>query len=356
MSATIAGLESLDQVLDRAKFRKEHRVDMEFSRAADLGLHWREEGRGQSAGFYARIDGRDMQLTDSGVHTAMKLVKGKPEFFKQSPDPNAFPKWFRNVVDAPGREGKLLVRSDGVKIEAVLPDNYQIRDSYDVLSDFGSIIENEVGDIQGVLSLEKNNGSACSYRIVCGNNILKNLEDSRGQYMMFSLRNSETGMRNMTSQLGLFRTICTNSAIPGMAHAASWDHKRDESGFNNKVSKIIRQTGYYRNAFETLFSEMLKTKLPDSAEVILKSLFDNKDITKAHFEASRNYAIGLTEDGEPHRNWYDLHNAMTRAAQDLPSLSAREKAEEAALDIFISGRARQNGKDRSNDEIETEIA
>jgi hypothetical protein len=353
MSATISGLMPIDAVLANAKYRKDHRSDLKFDRAVQLGLHWQEGQRGENGAFYAKIDGKEMKVTNSAVKTACRMVKAKPEFFKQSPDPDAFPKWFRNVMDAPTRRNQgILVRHNGIDVEAILPSDYQVRDTYDFFNDYAEQIGDTVGDIAGVQALERENGAHNSYRIICGTNIMPQLQAEFGQYMMFSLNNSETGLRNDEVRLGLYRTTCTNSAVPGMTHGASWNHRSAQDTFNNKVGKLIRTTSYYRQSFGNLFNTMLQLPLPADPVSVLQNILDDQIISKAHAKASRNYAMGLTEMGTAHSTWYDLFNALTRGAQDMPELTARTKAEEAALSIFMDGAATSGRFNRRREQAE----
>jgi hypothetical protein len=150
---------------------------------------------------------------------------------------------------------------------------------------------------------------------------------------MFLLSTSEHGLSDTSSTLGLYRTICTNSAIREQS-LSKWDHKTSAGKFYDDTASVIMQTGFYTDRFGQLFNELLKTPLDVEPTDLVAALKANKLITRAHFDNVKMALTAKTEDGRDVENQYDLFNKLTQAARDLPSIQARERAEQVTLDLF----------------------
>lgn len=351
------GLLTIDEILEHTKARQEYTDTVDVDAAIDLSLRYEQVGDKQG-GFLATVpvrnkDGtvqmKDLPLSDSAVKTGCRLIKGTPEFFAESPDPDAFPKWFRNVMDKADRKQRgMIVRHDGMKINAILPRNYLVKDAYDLLSEFLPALQENVGDIRGVLGLEPGNGDIASYRIVMGNNIMPSLAQDQGQFLMFNINTSEAGLIDTKTSLGLYRTFCTNSAIRTQT-LSKWDHKTPFAPFYDKAAKTIRESGYLRSHYGKIFEEMLNERLPFPALDLLNAFKREQLITNNHFESAAIHA-----QASEVINQYDLFNVLTRSAQDLPSIQARERAEEAAMKLFtetggvIEALRRAEGRQKRN--------
>ena len=133
-----AGLLPVQQVLAECQARHNARKTIILPDAVSLNLHWVEPHSGMPrGGFMGRIDGKDLPLGETGMRTACKLIKSRPEFFEQLSDPDAFPKLFRNAIDNPNRQGDagIMVRTGlsdngfSDEIAAILPPSYEVRDA-----------------------------------------------------------------------------------------------------------------------------------------------------------------------------------------------------------------------------------
>jgi hypothetical protein len=330
------GLQTTEMILAHTKYRAETRDNVQVEAAADLGIHYEE--RGGTSGYYASVpvrnaDGsvqmKELPLSHTAVKTACRMISSTPEFFNQHDDPSAFPKNFRNIMDSHKRKTQgMLVRHDGLAINAILPPNYVIKDAYDLLSEFIPALQENVGNIVGVLGLEQGNGDIASYRVVMGNNIMPGLETDKGQFMMFNINTSETGLLDTKTSLGLYRTFCTNSAIRTQT-LSKWDHKTPFSPFYDKSARVIRETGYLQESYSKIFGELLATPLTYPPLDLIHAFKREGLITSRHAEVALIHAETGAAETE-----YDLFNILTRSAQDLTTIVSREQAEEAAMKMF----------------------
>lgn len=326
-------MEPVSVVLDHLKTRASQREDFLVRSVADLAIHWKDEGpKAGKPHYVASVDGKELPLAGSAEKTACRLIKTTPKYFRQFADKSAFPQSLRNVLDNPAKpSGGVLVRHDGMEIKAILPADYQIRDAYTMLDEIIPTLERQVGKIQGIQKIESGWGDRLSYRMVMNRNIMPSIGD-RGQYLMLALGMSEHGLADTRLNAGLFRTLCVNSAV--RTQGATWDHKASLSTFLNRTSDLIDYTGEYQGQFTQVFEALLKTYLEFEPANILKVMKDERLISRDHFTQARQFAEMNTEDGRACETQYDLFNALTRAAQDMPTMQAREQAETATMEAF----------------------
>jgi hypothetical protein len=332
------GLLSIDEILAHAKYRAEKRDNVDVDAVADLGLHYRPAEGGAEGGYFATVpvknnDGnvvmKQLPLSPSAIRTACRLIKTTPAFFEQGDDPDFFPKNFQHIMDSPRKKERgLLLRHDGLKINAMLPRNYVVKDAAELLEDFIPALQSNMGDVRGVLALENTNGDYGSYRIVMGNNIMPSLTDEKGQFLMFNIATSETGLSPTKTSLGLYRTYCTNSAIRVQTLSA-WNHLSNFDPFFDKAARTIRESGYLQDAYGRIFESLLREPLPFPAFDLIEAFKREKLISENHAESALIHA--RTDDVETQ---YDLFNVITRSAQDLPTITERESAEETAMRLF----------------------
>lgn len=343
-----AALLPVNDVLERLEMRAKGFENLDVSRVSDLGIHWSDQDTQHSeSGWYAKINGRDMILSQQAVRTGSKLIgQADSRHWLKYPDRNAFPTALAHILENEATNGsrrepkRLVVRHDGIKVRAMLPFSYKIRDSYNLLADFIEMITENVGEVQGVSVIEADDfdphaepGDITSCRVVVGSNIMPSLQPQFGQYMMFLMANSETGAMNAVTGLGLFRTTCLNSAIRNQI-MCSWGHKGGLEEFYDATAERIQQIGYYQDQYANIFGELLSSKLEVPSRDLLHGFHSEKLITTGHFDAAEMYVDAPTEDGRPVETQYDLFNALTRAAQDLPTYAQRQQAEATTLHLF----------------------
>lgn len=327
-------MESVDYVMSRLQSRSKNRRNLHIDRFKDLNVRWIEQDPTHTkSGWYAKVDSKDMRFSSNAVKSASKLIKQcKVKYWDQFPDKDAFPTTLSHILDSRVNP-RLLVRHDGVEINAVLPPQYVIRDAGALLGEFIAPIRENLGEIHGISSLEEGSGDICSYRVVVGQNIMPSLHAKFGQFMMFHLGTSETGARDTTTTFGLYRTICTNSAI-GEKLVTKWNHRGDGENFFMKSSERLRSAGYYQGAYGKIFGVLLNTKLVVSARDLLSAMSEENLITNSHYDAATLRVDAPTEDGRPIETQYDMFNLLTRSAQDLPSIQSRQVAESRSLHMF----------------------
>jgi hypothetical protein len=351
----MAGIQPVQTVMDHLSYRSSHRETISMDRFAQLGIRYcNQDSSKTESGYYAKIDGQDMRLTDGAIRTAAKLIDAKPSFFNQFPDRDAFPKMVSHVVDSAG--GGVLVRHDGLSINAILPPYYQVRDADELLGDFVKALDNEIGDIKGIAVDEEGNADRARYRVVMGSNLMPDLDDSRGQFMMFVLTMSETGQINAQTELGLYRTLCTNSAVRE-ATRSRWDHIASPSKFFQSSGEVIRMTGQLQNQFSRIFGELAKQELEHEAAAILHAMKVVGAISEQHNKLAQQMILTPTDEGRMVTTHYDLFNVLTRTAQELPSMKARESAEQQSLSLFTARGGiyeelrRQGSKRRTREDL-----
>ena len=342
-------LQTVDSVLERLRVRSKGFTNFDVEKVSQLGIHWSEADTShRKSGYYARVSGRDMLLTEQAIRGASKMVRvADIRYWNQFPDKDAFPKTLRHVLENPATSGnranakRLLVRHDGIKVRAIQPFTYRIKDAYDLLTEFVTMLTDSVGEIQGISSIEEGEpGDVCSYRCVLNKNIMPMLPAKYGQHMMFLLATSETGANvsfgsTAATALGLYRTTCLNSAIREKL-VTKWNHRsKGLDKFLQHSGERIEQIAYYQNTYAEIFRELLRAKLDKIAPRDLLCAFNNeKLITSGHYDAALAYIDSPTEDGRSVETQYDMFNVLTRSAQDLETLAKRQAAETRALHLF----------------------
>ena len=340
----IPGTEPVKKVIDRIQARKNRRIDSFVNSADELQFQMRVAGVGYPADTLTMtIDGLEMPLTEGAIKTTALLInQSKPSWFQRFSDPQFFPKLFRNYQHKRG----FLVRHDGFQVYAVLPDTYQIADAYELLEqNFLPSLEEHFGNVRGIEHIigGDDDGDLESFRVICGDNLVP-VEDKMGQYLMFMLSTSDNGLADTRCWIGLYRPISQSVAVRKQT-SANWSHRTDSTEFFGKAGDRVRDTGYYKKAFQAHFSEMVNEPLQmrDDDSGILMSCADLVELLKkmkligsGHYKAARLYANSLTEDGRPRNTLYDCFNCLAIGAKDLTNLAQRQKAEESTMTLFTS--------------------
>jgi len=325
---------TVEEVMEKLLYRHKHRETRIAARVMDFGIRWMDQSSSHTeSGYYAKIDGQDMLLSANALRTANRLIESKPSHWDQYPDRDAFSKSLVHILDNKTNDGYML-RHNGLQVNAILPGDYQVKDACELLVELIEPLEKAVGKINGISVIDQGDGDITSLRVIIGENIIPSLRDELGQYMMFLLNTSETGAIPTRSVLGLFRTICTNSAIRDATKIKEWNHRSEWDRFWEGTMDTLRQFGYFSTQFGEIFTGMLQAKLGVPAADILVVLHEQHQITNGHFIESQSWVDQPTEDGHPVETQYDLFNVLTKAAQGLQSIAAQHKAEQAALDIF----------------------
>jgi hypothetical protein len=336
-------LEQVNSVIADARRRSESRQNIQVPSIADLNIQYVDPSpRAPKGGYVATIDGKTLPLGDGAIRTGCKLMKSKPDFFRQFTDPMAFAQTLRNVIDNPSRKQQGVLIRTGLganniddEIAAILPPDYNIRDAHEQLTDFAGMLEDYAGQpVRGVSRLEQGHGDHVSYRMVLGDNIMPGLDDLRGQFMMFMYGGSETGMAPDQTTLGMYRLICTNGAMRLDNHqlVSEWNHKSGLDKYLSKTAETIRHLGYFGDTWGKVFAEANTKKLDVHALDLLHAVREEKLITSGHYDAAERLSVAAV-DG-PVETEFDFYNLLTRAAQDLPSISARQRGESSALQMF----------------------
>lgn len=326
-------LQSVDAVMSMLQYRHEHRENHLVERVSHLGIRWHDQGPSKTeSGYYAKIDGVDMLLTGQALRGANKLIRSNVAFWEQHQDRDAFPKTLSHILDNRA-ESELLIRTDGLKVNAILPSRYQVKDASEILADLIDPLRQNVGDIQGISMIDEGDGDITSLRIVIGENIVPSLKAQFGQYMMFLLNTSETGAIDSQTVMGLWRTSCSNSAIRE-EQLQRWDHKSEWDKFWDGTMQTVRDFSYFQPQLGAMFASLYATRLDIPASDLLRGFRTAKLISNAHYDSAANWVNQPTEDGRSVENQYDLFNVLTRAAQELPSIKQQHNAEQSAMKIF----------------------
>jgi hypothetical protein len=326
----LSGLKDIDSELERLRYRSDHRDNIMVDTVSELGIRWEDTGPNYPrSGYYARIDGKDLPLTDGAMKTACRMIKTEPKYFTQFKDRSEFPRALIKGIDDGRRRNKgVLIRTNGLALTSVLPQDYKIHDAADILTDFVEPLRDNLGDIKGLQSLEQGDADICSYRIVMGSNIMPSLDEHHGQFMAFFFQTSESGLIPTVCTLGLYRAVCTNTAIREQA-IVQWNHKTRFGPFYDKVAGVINKTGQYKSQYTEVFETLLSTPLIVPASDVLFSLNENRLITRAHYDL----AVLYSGNQEVSTQW-DLFNVLTSAARDMTTIQSRELAEGKVLKLF----------------------
>lgn len=327
-------IRDIEGVRKELQSRHDSYYNYHANNVADLGLGWQDQSPNHpESAYYAHIDGKQLPLSENALKQICKMVKSTPEMWDQASDKDAMPKFVRHVLDNKPSFDGLALRHDGYKVRAILPRDYQVKDASELLDEILEPIQENVGDIQGISLVDESSGDISSIRIVAGTNLMPSLQNSFGQYFMYLINTSDTGAIDTQTVLGLWRSICSNSAIKE-EQMARWDHRNNYDGFWNRSMDVIRQFSYFKPQITSLFEELTKARLEVDPYAILNEMRRKKLITNSHFDMAKFWLKVPTEDHREIETQYDLYNVLTRAAQDLPSLASQHKAELAAMKIF----------------------
>lgn len=328
-------IEPVSKVYERLEKRSEQWNNVEVEKVIDLDIRWKDASPTVAkSGYYAQVDGKSMPLTRGAISTACKLLKTTPEYFNQFEDKAEFPRaLYKGIDDGKRKDKGLFLRHNGFEVSAMLNPGYVVRDAVTLFDDFVEMLEENVGEINGVVALEQGNGDICSYRFILEGNLLPGINAELGQNLMFIINTSENGIIPTQTTIGLFRHICTNSAIRRQQWI-KWDHQPNFQNFFDGTANTLMSANYYKNQFKSIFQELLMAKLEVPGADLVEAFENAKLITKAHSDCALYYANAPTEDGRECETQYDLFNALTRGARDLASIQAREVAEANALKLF----------------------
>lgn len=332
----MANLTSLPGIIDILRARKARRKDVLVDSAGDLNFRWIEGGM-LPEGFYMTVDGHDMMLTSGAEKTASYCIKqNDPRWFSRFMDTQYFPKSFRNYAHKRG----FVVRTDGHNVTAVLPDNYAISNTVDLLEgDFLPLLESSFGQIRGGQLMQEGDGDMDIVRIVCGDNCVPGMEDRFGQHLMFMLCCSENGLDSTTTSLGLWRDASGTGTVR-KSTVARWGHKSSPDNFMKKTADVVLSMAFYHNQFSQVFGELVKLKMPrsDYAEMefsdVVNLLHRCELITERHKKNTLQYVNGLTEDGRRMETHYDLFCCLSRGAADILQSGPRLLAEQVTMELF----------------------
>lgn len=331
----------VEQVIEDARYRTSHRTDIYPDRFSDLGVRWLDGDNSHTqSGWYAKIGTTDMRLTNQAVRSASRMVRVKDtRYWDQFPDRNAFPMTMAHVLENPAMLGNrknaksLLVRHNGLEVTAILPATYKVMDAPELLTSMHDMIKDNMGKISGVSVVGDAAGDQLSYRFVIGENIMKSLRSELGQHMMFLLATSESDAIPTETALGLFRTVCTNSAIREKSRM-TWSHRGPVGSFMDRTGETIRMGGYFQGQYAKVFGELLDTNLDMPARDLLHTLRSEGIISNAHFDACQVGVDGMTEDNRPIETQYDMFNLLTAGAQSLTNVQQRQNAEARSMQLF----------------------
>jgi hypothetical protein len=333
-------LESVDSVIAEARQRSDSRQNISVPSVLDLNLRYCDPHPGQPKGGYmARIDGKDLPLSDNALRGACKMMNAQWRHYRQFADPSAFPQALHNILDNPGRRGPkgLLVRTgladNGIneEVAAIMSPTYRIRDAWEQLTDFSSLINDTIGTVRGIDRIEYGHGNELSYRIVIGNNVMQATDELHGQFMMFVLSMSELGVGVDTTTLGLYRLVCTNGAmaLTDKSLVSRWNHQGSADKYLEKSSESLRHLGFLGDQWGKIFGELMSAPLTADASDMLHAFREAGYIDNDHFDAAQSLAVT-----GPVETQFELYNLLTRSAQDLASIKARQQAESKSFRLF----------------------
>ncbi len=344
-----SNLESVQDVMKDLEERKNNRLNLMFGSVADMGFHHAGPPLNPDidSQFMMRIDGKDLHVANTAIKTACRMIGCSSDHFDQYGDSNALPKALRNIIDDnPGRMfKKVLVRTDGLRVNAILPENYQIKDDYDLVGDFATTMEDVYGkELHGIERIAHDDSSLTSYRMIAGGDMLgkDEAEDSHDvldignspMFLMFVVTSSEIGLDKTFTTLGTYRLWCQNGALrlDQKQIVARWDHIGSMSQFYSKTNRIIRESGGFQTVCSKVFRELRQIPLGLPSNDLLHHLHDGKFIGRKHYEAS----VPLMMANNGIRTQFEFFNGLTRSAQGLETIPLRQKGESDALSIALN--------------------
>jgi hypothetical protein len=268
---------------------------------------------------------KEYSLAPSGVESLAHNLGIPVSYFRHYPDPGEFAEHANRLLQD-GGNGSVMLRRHKSDVRGVCPQGYKVMDDYRVFELMWNLVKNLEGleiDISG-------NQRATRYNLRFGNP--KNDYDKT--YKMINITNSETNLHWLDMEGGLFRTLCSNSAIldPKSYGGVSWNHQ-GRDGIKNKIlaeaAKVINKLP----AVEGKFEDSRKMELKYSGREHLNILADQRRIPGTFVKTVMK---SMTSDIRCARSQFDIVNVLTKGAQQLPIFGGqRRRVEKASVDILF---------------------
>lgn len=246
-------------------------------------------------------------LSDRAVTQMCGRLEIPPRYMKRKMDERAW-----NVVDTIVRDDlnrhgqRLLLRTIGTQIRAVLSEKYVRLNDADVVSDIVEIVQARAQVRWGHIDTD-------GIWIKATFPDLKFTGPDGSDYFCgMILGNSEIGDRSVSCGPFIYRKVCTNDMV--IVHADAFEHRHifvDRAqlryGLKKAIAAAVREGDTFADQIQMAMSESVEDPL-DVIDQIAKKVRYSKELTdtvKASFQI------------EPMPNKWGVANALTRAAQTL---------------------------------------
>jgi len=246
-------------------------------------------------------------LSDRAITQMCGRLDIPPRYLKRKIEERAWGVVDRVVRDDLDKHGqRLLLRTIGTQIRAVLSDKYVRLNDFDVVSDIVEIV-------QGRTEVRSSHMDENGIWIKATFPDLKfQGPDGSGYFVGMILGNSEIGDRSVSCGPFIYRAVCTNDMV--IVHDEAFDHRHiymDHAqlryGLKKAIAAAVREGDTFADQIQMAMSAAIEDPMDVLDRIAKKARYSNqlRDTVKASYQI------------EPMPNKWGLVNALTRAAQTL---------------------------------------
>ena len=338
----LASMVKVDELISKLEKRDRDREDFMILDPKDVDLRYEigDKEAGEKDKFLMTFNDRDIELSDSAISSACRMLKTTPQYFREN-----FLDWQRKFCsdfssamrhNERGCYARTDCLRDGIsrRVESFVGGNWQLNvGESTIVRGVAERLNAQYGDSILGVQVVTEGGRNSVYRFVFGNTIMGN-DNHVKMYPMISLIHSPYGFSTTELSLGIYRVICENGALRRdfSAGTAKWNQRSNPDTFFSKMNGAIDAAGDFSNECKRHFERMVEKRINHHPLIVLKSLFNGKAITNAHLESATMF---LTE--RDIRTEYDMLNVLTDSAKTLHPLQKRQEAESNALRIAMHG-------------------
>jgi hypothetical protein len=263
-------------------------------------------------GSPARAFGQDdgevvLTLSDRAITQMCGRMEIPPRYLKRKMTERAW-----NVVDTAIRDDldrhgqRLLLRTIGTQIRAVLSEKYVRLNDFDVVKDVVEIVQGRTEVRSGHLDIDG------MWIKATFPDLKFTGPDGSDYFVGMILGNSEVGDRSVSCGPFIYRKVCTNDMV--IVHDEAFEHRHiyvDRAqlrfGLKKAIAAAVREGDTFADQIQMAMAAAVEDPMDVIDQIARKARYSQKvvDTVKASYQM------------EPMANKWGLANAFTRAAQTL---------------------------------------
>lgn len=279
------------------------------------------------ADYTLTVEGTEMPLTKSGNRSLCRLLGMNQRYFERYPSRAEFAEHANTHIGQRPAEG-LLVRMEEGKVRAILPKSYKIYDDHQVFNQ----LHDQVQALGQKVDLHQRGANGTSiYRLVYGN-----AHEKDEVLLMVEIKNSEVGSHSLEIVHGLYRVVCTNGATRPVKEWGfmRWSHRGNPDRIPALLHSRWQEGITHINEMQTAFEATRQRPLGKMPTEIVQGLVESKRMSK-RFGDKIAEQLNQRPGEEYPLSYFSLVNAITKEAQNLPSLDQQSRMEALGMELAL---------------------